>query len=195
MGSFLYLFSISAGLMAAVFYVIIKKSAQDKAQRIILTILILVFVMEYIGRYTSSRGINNSLLYNIGWVYIESLLLIFYFFTIEKVGCFKKWIKIFALAILLLGLFNTIYLQPVSSQFQYYTFLPFGLLIIYLCLRFLIKILNFRIYQSENLITLPHFWIVTGMLFFYCEALILFGIFQLSPNFILNNFMIFGNIN
>ncbi|MDO9551686.1 MAG: hypothetical protein Q7J63_04180 [Rhodonellum sp.] len=151
--------------------------------------------MEFLGAYTASKGINNSLLYNIGWVYLESMLLLFYFWKIERNSNFKKIIENITYGILIWGLINTIFFQSISSVFQFYSLLPFSALIIFLCLRFLVKVWNFEIFSDSLLISLPHFWIVVGMLFFYLEATIFFGMFQFFPEQVIESIKMLGSLN
>ncbi|ERM83781.1 hypothetical protein P872_01845 [Rhodonellum psychrophilum GCM71 = DSM 17998] len=191
----LYLISIGFSLVAAFVFYGIQTKNQDKTQIIILGILGLVFSMEFVGAYTASKGINNSLLYNIGWVYLESMLLLFYFLKIEKNSNFKKVIENITYGILIWGLINTVFFQSISSVFQFYSLLPFSALIIFLCLRFLVKVWNFEIFSDSLLISLPHFWIVVGMLFFYLEATIFFGMFQFFPEQVIESIKMLGSLN
>ncbi|WP_304884192.1 hypothetical protein [Rhodonellum sp.] len=191
----LYLISIGFSLVAAFVFYGIQTKNQDKTQIIILGILGLVFSMEFLGAYTASKGINNSLLYNIGWVYLESMLLLFYFWKIERNSNFKKIIENITYGILIWGLINTIFFQSISSVFQFYSLLPFSALIIFLCLRFLVKVWNFEIFSDSLLISLPHFWIVVGMLFFYLEATIFFGMFQFFPEQVIESIKMLGSLN
>lgn len=182
-------------MIAAFVYLGLKTNKQDKTQKVMLAILVLVFAMEFIGTYTSSKGINNSLIYNIGWVYAESMLLLFYFFKIERNSNFKKTVQNLTFGILAWGLINTVFFQSISSVFQFFSFLPFSILIIFLSFRFLVKVWNFEIFANTMLIGLPHFWIVVGTLFFYLEATVFFGMFQFFPEQVSDLVAVLGPLN
>jgi hypothetical protein len=154
-----------------------------------------VLVFESYGLITARQGINNSLLYNVSWVYIESTLLIAYFYLLEKNTLFKKRIIQISLFIISLSLVNSIFFQSITFSLQYYTLLPFGLFIVILSIRLLKNILNLKLYPDHNLMEIPHFWISSTVLFFYIEALVLFGTYQLNPRFVVENVNILFSIN
>lgn len=162
---------------------------------IIIVILGWVLFFESYGLITARQGINNSLLYNVSWVYIESMLLIGYFYLLEKSPQFKKRMIQISIIILLWGFFNGMFLQSFSLSLQFYTLLPFGLFIIFLSIRLLINILNLRLYPEHNLLAIPHFWISSTILFFYIEALLLFGTYQVNSGFIVKNVSVLFGLN
>lgn len=193
MSSSVYLFVIGLSVVLSLVNFGLKKNNRLQGHGIILGILILVLVFESIGSYTSSMKINNSLLYNICWVYVESLLLALYFYKFEKSTSSKKNIFLVSFLLLLWGIVNSVFFQPISTVFQFYSFLPNSLFILALCVRFLSNMLNLRIFKDWNLIALPHFWISTAILFFYVEAVLVFGMYQFSPQFVVENIsVIFG---
>ncbi|MCH6235318.1 hypothetical protein [Cognataquiflexum rubidum] len=188
-----YLFVIGLSVVLSLLNFGLKKNNRIQGHGIILGILILVLVFESIGSYTSSMKINNSLLYNICWVYVESLLLVLYFYKFEKSTSAKKNIFLVSFLLLFWGIVNSIFFQPISTVFQFYSFLPNSLFVLVLCVRFLSDTLNLRIFKDWNLIALPHFWISTAILFFYIEAVLVFGLYQFSPQFVIDNVsVIFG---
>ena len=188
-----YLFVIGLSVVLSLLNFGLKKNNRLQGHGVILGILILVLVFESIGSYTASMKINNSLLYNICWVYIESLLLVLYFYKFEKSISAKKNILLVSFLLLFWGIVNSIFFQPISTVFQFYSFLPNSLFVLVLCVRFLSDTLNLRIFKDWNLIALPHFWISTAILFFYVEAVLVFGLYQFSPQFVIDNVsVIFG---
>ncbi|MCH7398540.1 hypothetical protein MM236_11090 [Belliella sp. DSM 107340] len=190
-----YLIAIGISLIASLVFWGIKKKPQIKNQWVILAILALVFVMESAGEYTASRFINNSLLYNLGWVYIESILLIFYFYSLESSPIIKSRVRLFTVFIVILGLANTLFFQDIFYEFQYFTFLPFALIIIVLSIHFLKKILRLEIYSDKNILCVPNFWIACSIVFFYGEAILLFSTFQFYPATIIENVKVVFTFN
>lgn len=191
----IYLTVIAVGLLVSLIYWGYHRNIGHPAHRIILGILALVLVLETIGLLTARQRINNAMVYNIGFVYLESFLLIAYFFSLEKSILFRKIIVLVTLLIVTWGMVNSVQIQPMQSVFQYFTFLPFGLLILFLAGRLLSQILNLRIFQDWDLLLLPHFWIATIVIFFYLEALLLFGANQFDPQFVSNNLRILFGFN
>jgi len=172
----LYLLFISIGVIASLFYFFKNNKKYTNTNKIILGLLIFVLLFELAGNYTANRKINNLILYNICWVYVESILIIGYFYMLHKKATIKNLILISTSLVLFLSLLNAIWLEPFVGTFQFNSFALFSILILGLCIHFLIQILRFRVFQDHNILAIPHFWIVVGILFFYFEALVTFGL-------------------
>lgn len=172
----LYLLFIALGVIASLLYYFFNDKKYIITNKIIVALLIFVLLFEVAGNYTANRNINNLLLYNICWVYIESMMIIGYFYMFHKKEKIKQLILISVVIALSLSLLNTIWLEPIIGTFQYNSFALFSIIIIGLCMHFLIQILKFRVFQNHNILAIPHFWIVVGIMFFYFEALITFGL-------------------
>ncbi|WP_373520711.1 hypothetical protein [Aquiflexum sp.] len=186
---------IAVSLLISFFSLFATKKEELSVHRLIVVILAWVLVFESFGLISARQKINNSLLYNVSWVYIESILIIAYFYLLEKSPRFKKRILQISISILVWGLVNSIFFQPIALSLQYYSLLPFGVFIIFLTIRLLKNILNLQLYPDHNLLTIPHFWISSTLLFFYCEALLLFGTYQLNPAFIVENVTVLFGFN
>ncbi|WP_373497193.1 hypothetical protein [Aquiflexum sp.] len=186
---------LAASLLISFFSLFATKKEELSVHRLIVVILTWVLVFESFGLITARQKINNSLLYNVSWVYIESILIIAYFYLLEKSSRFKKRIIQISISILVWGLVNSIFFQPITLALQYYSLLPFGVFIIFLTIRLLKNILNLQLYPDHNLLTIPHFWISSTLLFFYFEALLLFGTYQLNPAFIVENVTVLFSFN
>lgn len=172
----IYLLFIFLAVLASVIYFFINEKKYLNTNKIILGLLVFVLLFELAGDYTASRNINNLLLYNICWVYLESLLILGYFYMLHRREAVKKVILISGSIVLFLSLLNGIWLEPFVGTFQYTSFAMFSLLILVLSLHFLFQIQKFKVYQNHNILAVPHFWIVVGIFFFYLEALITFGL-------------------
>ncbi|HSJ69695.1 MAG TPA: hypothetical protein VK921_18580 [Anditalea sp.] len=172
----IYLLFIFLAIVASVFYYFKNEKRYLNTNKIILGLLVFVLLFEIAGNYTANRNINNLLLYNICWVYLESLLIIGYFYMMHKQAMVKRVIMITGSIVLLISLLNGIWLESFVGEFQYNSFAMFSILILGLCLHFLFQIQKFKVYQNHNILAVPHFWIVVGIFFFYLEALITFGV-------------------
>jgi hypothetical protein len=172
----IYLVFIFLAVLASVIYFFINEKKYLNTNKIILGLLVFVLLFELAGDYTASRNINNLLLYNICWVYLESLLILGYFYRLHRREAVKKVILVSGSIVLFLSLLNGIWVEPFVGTFQYNSFALFSILIILLSVHFLIQIQKFKVYQNHNILAVPHFWIVVGILFFYLEALVTFGL-------------------
>jgi hypothetical protein len=193
-GNFYHL-AIAIGFLVSLILLRKKTGKELVAQKVITITLFLVLIMELAGYYTASKSINNSLLYNTGWIYIESLFLIYYFNLLEIDKKFKRSIFYISLGLLAWGLINSLSFQSPTQVFQFFSFLPFSLFIIFLAIRFLKNLIDMKIYADYNLVLLPHFWICWMILLFYIEAILLFGIYQFRPVLILDNVHLLFTIN
>ncbi|EOZ95946.1 hypothetical protein A33Q_2539 [Indibacter alkaliphilus LW1] len=173
-----------------------KFGKRSKTQINLISItLFVVLVLELAGAYTASQKINNTLLYNIGWIYLESFLLIAYFYSLEQSLVWRKRTVQLTGLLFIWAVLNSLLFEPISGALQYYSLFPFGVLLIVLSCRLIRQILTLRIDPEKKLIYIPHFWIGFVVLFFYLEALLLFGAYQLYPEFVVKNVNIMFNLN
>jgi hypothetical protein len=191
----LYHTVIAVSLLISFFSLFITKKEELLNHRLIFGTLAWVLLFESFGLITARQGINNSLLYNISWVYIESLLLIGYFYLLEKSSHFRKRMIYISIVFLVIGLINSLFFQSIDQTFQYFSLLPFGIFIIFLSIRLLKNILTLKLYPDHNLLAIPHFWISSTVLFFYLEALVLFGTYQINPGFVVENVKVLFGFN
>lgn len=182
-----YLLAIGTGLIVSLISLNKNSGKERLIQKVIIGVLFWVLIIESIGSYTAAQQINNSIVYNLGFVFIESFLLIYYFSLLEVNKRFKKKIWIYSGILLIWGVLNSLIYQPIDTVFQFFTFLPFSLLIIFLALRFLVQLMKMKTYANYNLVQLPHFWISWMVILFYVEALFLFGSYQFYPDFVVEN--------
>lgn len=186
---------IALSLLISFFSVFATKKEERSIHILILVILGWVLFFESYGLITARQGINNSLLYNVSWVYLESILIIGYFFLLEKSPRFKKRIILISLVILAWSLVNSMFFQPIALALQYYSLFPLGAFLIFLSIRLLRRILSLQLYPDYNLLAIPHFWISSTIMFFYLESLLLFGTYQLNPGFIVENVNVLFGFN
>lgn len=191
----LYHFIIGASLILILWLRFYLKSIPRIQINIITYTLALVLVVELIGFYTARQRINNTLIYNIGWVYLESFLLIAYFYTLEQNLFWRKRILQISGTLGVWGIVNSLFLEPIAGALQYFSLLPFAAFLITLAIRLLHHLLNLEVYTQKSLLSTPHFWISSAILFFYLEAVILFGTYYFYPEIIIKNVNIAFTIN
>lgn len=191
----MYLMLIGLSLLTALVFSACVGEKCPRSQMILLGILILVLLLEISGHFTGSRKINNSLIYNVGWVYMESFCLISYFLILEKDQTFAKKIKPWMWGAFSWGLVNSLFFQSITEQFQFFSFLPLALIIVFLAGRTLFRLVNLKFLPYESLTNIPHFWTSTTVLFFHVEAILLFGAYQFFPDFVVAHVRVLFGLN
>ncbi len=153
----------------------IKKNNYKPIHRLFFFIIGLVLILEMTGYYLKVRTINNSFLYNIGFVYIESLLILLYFTLISQEAKFRKIVRLSMFGLILLGITNTLFFQNITSVFHTYSYSIISLMIIGCCIKFFIDVILQGRYENQNTFGIPHIWIVSGILIFYSSTAIYFS--------------------
>ncbi|AGA77389.1 hypothetical protein [Echinicola vietnamensis] len=178
MSQIAYLGVILCSLVGGVICYFYNKPTYKSTHKLLLITLLFVFLLEAVGEYTASKQINNLLLYNVCWIYIESYLIVYYFSLLEhKKKLRRLYFVLFGVA-MVWGLYNSLFIQPIQTHFQYYSLLPMGLLILGLSVRFFYSVIRLEKYSQADLLSIPHLWIVAFITFFYVEALTLFGFME-----------------
>jgi len=162
-----YNFSILFSFIIGLCYLSKKKRVFKNTHYLILSILFIVTLLETYGTYSAKRGIPNLIVYNIFFVYVETIMILFYFLIIAEVKKMKIFILITILLFSTWFLINALLFQNLFTHFQTNSYILGGLLIIWFCGRFFYEIFSFQKYPNGNLLAIPHFWIVTGIFFFY----------------------------
>jgi hypothetical protein len=107
---------------------------------------------------------SNNWIVNI-FTNVEFIFYSFLFFSFSSDPVYKKRIRLIASLFLLLALINILFIQG-YNRFHSYSFLLGSLMMIYFCCNYYLSLLKIQVYI--NLIRYPPFWIVSGLLFFYC---------------------------
>lgn len=150
--------------------------AQNKKyHRLIFAIILMVAVLETYGAYSILNSQNSSLFHNLLFVHAETLLILYFFylnFSLKKV---RQSIIISVLLLMMWALINSFFFQPITSIFQTYSFLPSAFLLIICCIYFFYSLIKEEKYQNVNIVSVPTFWIVTAIMFFYACSLMFFA--------------------
>jgi len=145
-----------------------------KAQRILFAVICVGFVTEVIGKYYGSHGENNSWIYNLGFLYLETIVIWYYFLTVFRK---RHYQKIFLVGIVLFSVwfvFNSFFLQGFWETFQTYTVIISSLSIILCCLWFFYSLVAKNWLNEESLLWFPAFWVVCFVFFFYTASFMYF---------------------
>jgi hypothetical protein len=166
---------------------------EEKIVRVILTVtLVLILTVEMVAFWMKGNGLNNFILYNFGWIYLEFILLAAYFYQFESTSLGRKNIVWVTALLTCGGVYNSIFLQNPFTEFQTYSFLPISLCMIGLSARFIYRLLKLRLFANRSLGSIPHFWINTFILFFYLEATFCCGLTFFKAEFFIDEAIIFN---
>ncbi|WP_373495528.1 hypothetical protein, partial [Aquiflexum sp.] len=115
--------------------------------------------------------INNTLVVNTGYIIIGISLLFLFFYLILNQS--KKPIFLWIIYMIWI-IINSIYFQPINTTFQNYSWALGSLMIIAMCLYFIYGIFLKNRFEDKNLISVPEFWIVSFLMFFYLCSFLYF---------------------
>lgn len=174
MNYILYLGFIWLGMLVSIPTFFISDNPYKKQHRCSFIILAAIAVLESFGTYTSSNGINNVWAFNIVFVYVETLLFLYFFTLVFNDPKFFKIIILLSAVFLLWGIVNTLWIQT-FDLLQTYSFILGSSLIIGCSIYFFYQIFHGNLFQNQNLLSMPSFWIVTFMLFFYACSFLFFA--------------------
>lgn len=171
-----YIFFIFLSLIFSLFSFFNKKKNEkyNQTHRLILVLLLLALAIEIIGEITSNIKYNNSVFYNLLFVYAETCLFFYFFYLISESSRLKKTIALITTVFIVFGIVNTLFFQPIHLEFHNYSYAIGSLFLIGLAIQFFMDVFNLKRYEEENLLSIPYFWIVTVILFFYSATFFFF---------------------
>jgi hypothetical protein len=187
---YLYLPLLWVGTVAGIPAFFISNLSYKNQHRCIFIILVTIATLESYGTYTSSRGINNALAYNIFFVHVETILILYFFALVSKDSKFRKIVFLIIALFILWGVTNTALFQTLD-QLQTYSFIAGSFLIIGFSAHYFYQVINANTFEGQNLLSVPSFWIVTFVLFFYACSFLFFASIRLMDE---SNFGIYTNI-
>ncbi|GGZ19351.1 hypothetical protein GCM10007049_09660 [Echinicola pacifica] len=196
LGLTIYLLTILIGFIAcgAVFFI-----EQDKvnrfSHRLLLLMMLIVLLFEiYASILVYGNGKTNVLIYNIFFVYIETIWLVayIYLFMTQKI---KRVLLIGLAGFCILAIVNTLFFQDIFSAFHNISFAYAVLFILICCILFFYEIFRLKRYQNINLLSAPEFWVITGVFFFYSSGFVYFIPIGLYQNMDQQLLSLLANIN
>lgn len=146
----------------------------DRASRIICVLIWIASLTEALAWYSAKRFRTNLPVYHI-FSYLEFILVCLYFnysiatFRRRNIGYY------IALTGIVLGLANTIFLQPLNTLNSNFIFLE-CLCIVSMSLYSLYRLLlvNDNLYLQNN----THFWVPCVLIFYWCTTLFSWGMYD-----------------
>jgi hypothetical protein len=115
--------------------------------------------------------IPNSFVINTGYIIIGiSLLFVFFYLVLNKN---KKTLLLWIIYILWI-IVNSIFFQPIATTFQNYSWGLASLMIIGLSFYFFYSIFSKNQFEGKSLLSIPEFWIISFLMFFYACSFLYF---------------------
>jgi hypothetical protein len=151
----------------------------DKASRFFLTLIFVAFLSETLAFYASKTFKNNLPVYNTYSV-LELTILSQYFISLKTIPVRKNgyWI---AIAILLLGVINALYVQPIDSLNSYFILIE-GFCIIALSLYTFYKMLLYN--ERLNVFRYHHFRLISLLLFYWTLTYMTWGLYDIIAKYL-----------
>jgi hypothetical protein len=153
------------------FFLDLKK--YRNSHRVVFMILVLVSIVEGYGKYLGLNGIPNAWVFNLGFVYSETILVMVYFSIVVDNPMAKKFFRIIAGLFILLAFANIGFLQPID-QLHSSSLSIASIIIILSSLYFFFRLLTKDLYFDERLWQVPDFWVISFFLLFYSSSLLYF---------------------
>lgn len=186
----LYLAMIWVGMLVSIPAFFIPKRQYKNQHACIFIILLAVTIVESYGLYTSLNGINNAWAFNIVFVYLETMLFLYFFALLYNDFKFTKMVFLIITLYIIWGILNTTFFQS-FDLLQTYSFIAGSFIIIGFSIHYYHQIFNANIFGDQRLLSVPSFWIVTFVLFFYACSFLFFASVRMMDE---TNFGIFINI-
>src|SRR5690606_41919728 len=96
------------------------------------------------------------------------------FYLITKTKKPKNPLHYLIIFFIAFGIINTLFFQPIHLVFHNYSYAVGSLALIILAIKFFLDVFNLNQYEDQNLLSIPYFWIVTVILFFYSATFFYF---------------------
>ncbi len=168
---------IILGMLISIFYFFIASKENRIIHTIVFVKLLVISATEVKLKQLATMGINNYFIANIGYLLIGiSLIFLYFYFLIDR----NKYILMLWVIYLFFILINSHYFQPIATTFQNYTWALSSIMIIGMSLYFFYSIFSNNRFEDKNLTSIPSFWIVSFLMFFYACSFLYFLSFNFS---------------
>lgn len=186
-----YLILLHIGILLSVPLFFIGGFEFKKLYRILFVVIVMVTILETFGNYLSSNGKQNVIYYNLVFVYLETLLLLYFFYNVFLNKKAKKYTALATVAFFLWAIVYSVFFQSLFV-FHSISYVIGGILLISFSLYFFYGLMKEVWYQDKSLLSLPMFWIITMIMFFYSGSLLYFASFRFISG---ENIELMENIN
>jgi len=159
------------GMLLSIPYFFIQEREYRKKHFVIFLVLICTSFVEVRAKQLQLLKIPNSFVINTGYIIIGiSLLFVFFYLVLNKN---KKTLLLWIIYILWI-IVNSIFFQPIATTFQNYSWGLASLMIIGLSFYFFYSIFSKNQFEGKSLLSIPEFWIISFLMFFYACSFLYF---------------------
>jgi hypothetical protein len=159
------------GMLVSIPYFFFPEREYRKKHLVIFLVLICTSFVEVRAKQLQLLKIPNSLVINTGYIIIGiSLLFVFFYLILDKS---KKPLFLWIIYITWI-IINSIFFQPIATTFQNYSWGLASLMIIGLSFYFFYSIFSKNQFEGKSLLSIPEFWIVSFLMFFYACSFLYF---------------------
>ena len=191
MQTYFYQIFLFLGILLSVPLFFIDDFEYKKLHRILFGVIVMVTFLETFGTYTGEKGIQNVIYYNLLFVYLETILILYFFFWVFPIKKAQKYTAIAAFGFFIWAIIYSIFFQSLFV-FHSVSYVIGGILLISFSLYFFYGLMKEVWYQDKSLLSLPMFWIITMIMFFYSGSLLYFASFRFISG---ENIELMENIN
>ena len=172
-----YISCIIVGLLLSLFFFFFKRKyqLQEKSHDFIFFIISYVLSFELYALILVESGEKNVLVYNIFFVFGETILILIYLGSLIEAKRIKRNVVYFIVFFIVWAVINTIFIQPPTQVFQQYTHLLGSLGVVLFCCYLMYSLFMSDKVDNVSLLSVPHFWNIAAILFFYSGSFIYFG--------------------
>ncbi|AEL25197.1 hypothetical protein Cycma_1428 [Cyclobacterium marinum DSM 745] len=172
-----YLSCIIVGLLLSLFFFFFKRKYQlnEKSHDFIFFIISYVLSFELYAFFLVEHGEKNVLVYNIFFVFGETILILIYLGTLIEAKRIKRNVIYFLALFVVWAIINTLFIQAPTQMFQQYTHLLGSLGVVLFSCYLMYSLFMADKAGNASLLSMPHFWNIAAILFFYSGSFIYFG--------------------
>ncbi len=168
-----YNISILTGALLAFISYFFFRWKNGKLHLLAALLISYIAILEIIGKYLSVNKINNILLYNLGFILVEILLILLIYHLIFQNQKYSKLLFVSSCIYVLIYISNAMFLQPIAI-FQSYTYMVGSLFVIGFSLLYFYEELQKSNRVWDNLLLNPEFWTVSLMGIFFATTIFTF---------------------
>lgn len=179
-----YSIALILGILFATLYMMLGFNPKEyrKINFLVLLILFTELLSVIIWSNSEASAGGNALLFNLLYVYIRPTAMLLLFSQLPFSCQLQKTVLPAIGGFLIAGILICLYVQPINSSIQSYTYLIGHALVMSYSVVFFKDILKQSKFRDVNLLSLPYFWMASLILFSYGERYIFFILTYYYPS-------------
>jgi hypothetical protein len=173
--SFYHIALLLGAIFSGSYFFLNRSYPEYRKVNAIVFIILLVAILSEIFWHLMPKTVDSKYVhYNLLFVYLKILVMLGLFHQLPFSCQLQKRVLPTTAVFLVVGVIISLFVQPLETGVQSYTYLVGHGLILFFCIIFFKDILKQNRYQEVNLLSLPYFWIASWILFSFGESYIFF---------------------